>query len=89
MEACMDMHAIQTFLAIVQRGNFSGAAETLHRSQPAISRRIELLEHSCGATLFERLRGGTQLTDAGAALLPTAACINNRANQVGGRGRTV
>jgi hypothetical protein len=34
-------------------------------SQPAISRRIHLLEREMGAQLFERLPSGVILTDAG------------------------
>lgn len=68
----MDLDALRTFVAIARLGTFSRAAEALHRSQPAISRRIELLEHELKTTLFERLRGGAVLTDAGAALLPHA-----------------
>jgi DNA-binding transcriptional LysR family regulator len=47
----------------------------LHRSQPAISRRIELLEREFDIALFERLRGGSILTDAGAAFLPYAEIV--------------
>jgi DNA-binding transcriptional LysR family regulator len=48
------------------------AAQRLHRSQPAISRRLEILEHELGAPLFERLRGRARLTEAGHVLLPHA-----------------
>jgi DNA-binding transcriptional LysR family regulator len=47
----------------------------LHCSQPAISRRIELLERELGAPLFERVRGGAHLTDAGRAFLPHAEAV--------------
>jgi DNA-binding transcriptional LysR family regulator len=68
----MDMDEIRTFVAIARTGGFCRAAATLHRSQPAISRRIELLERELDASLFERIRSGAILTDAGAALLPYA-----------------
>ncbi len=68
----MDMDEIRTFVAIARVRSFSRAAHVVHRSQPAISRRIDLLEDELGAPLFERLRGGVVLTDAGAALLPHA-----------------
>ena len=38
-------------------------------SQPAIHRSLGLLEDSCGATLLQKSRIGTRLTDAGEALL--------------------
>ena len=71
----MDLDEIRTFVTIARERSFSGAAGTLGRSQPAISRRIELLESELGAKLFERLRAGAVLTDAGSALLPYAEAM--------------
>jgi DNA-binding transcriptional LysR family regulator len=71
----MDMDQIRTFVAVARSRSFVGAAASLHRSQPAISRRIELLETEFGLPLFERLRGGTVLTDAGAVFLPYAETV--------------
>jgi DNA-binding transcriptional LysR family regulator len=65
----MDLDEIRTFVAIARLRNFSHAAGSLRRSQPAIRRRIELLEQDLGAPLFERLRTGAVLTDAGVTLL--------------------
>jgi DNA-binding transcriptional LysR family regulator len=71
----MDMDQIRTFVTIARGRSFSRASATLHRSQPAISRRIELLEREFEIPLFERLRGGAVLTDAGAAFLPYAEAV--------------
>lgn len=68
----MDSEALQTFVTIHRAGGFSLAAEKLNRSQPAISRRIALLEDEIGAPLFERMAGGVALSDAGRVLLPHA-----------------
>ena len=68
----MDIDEIQTFLTVAELGSFTRAAQRLHRSQPAISRRLELLEHDLGAPLFERLRSRARLTEAGRVLLPHA-----------------
>src|SRR5262245_23433504 len=68
----MDIDEIRTFLAIAETGGFSRAGDRLHRSQPAISRRVALLERDLGAPLFERLRGRARLTGAGRAFLPHA-----------------
>lgn len=68
----MDAESLHTFLAIQRAGSFTRAARALHRSQPAISRRIALLEHEVGAPLFERVAGGVALSQAGRALVPHA-----------------
>lgn len=68
----MDTDGLRTFLAIHQTGGFSSAADQLGRSQPAISRRIALLEEELGTPLFERAPGGVVLSQAGHVLLPHA-----------------
>lgn len=68
----MDAESLRTFLAIHQTGGFSSAAVRLNRSQPAISRRIALLEGELGVPLFERASGGIVLSEAGQVLLPHA-----------------
>jgi DNA-binding transcriptional LysR family regulator len=71
----MDIDGIRTFLSIAQLGGFSRAAGQLHRTQPAISRRIGLIERELGAPLLERIRGGVRLTEAGRAFLPFAEAV--------------
>ncbi len=68
----MDSDALKTFVAIHRASSFSEAARQLHRSQPAISRRIALLEQELGAPLFERASAGVVLSQAGHVLLPYA-----------------
>jgi DNA-binding transcriptional LysR family regulator len=68
----MDSDALNTFLVVHRRGGISNAARALHRSQPAISRRIALLEQELGVPLFERVTGRTLLSDAGRVLVPYA-----------------
>ena len=67
----MDLHQLETFLAVVREGTFSAAAKGLGRTQPAISQVISRLEDEVGQRLFERpgRRGG--LTDAGKTLVDT------------------
>lgn len=68
----MDSEALLTFLTIHRTGGFSSAAAALRRSQPAISRRIAMLEDELGLPVFERVAGGVALSTAGRALLPHA-----------------
>ena len=68
----MDTEALRTFVAVARTGGFSGAAQRLGRSQPAISRRIALLEEALQMPVFERLPSGVVLSQAGVALLPHA-----------------
>ncbi|GHO49350.1 LysR family transcriptional regulator [Ktedonospora formicarum] len=71
----MELSEIEAFVTINRVGGFTRAAELLHLSQPAVSRRIELLERELGAPLFERLPGGIRLSEAGRAFLPHAQQI--------------
>jgi DNA-binding transcriptional LysR family regulator len=71
----MQLDHVETFLAIVRGGGFTRASAALHLSQPAVSRRVHLLERELGAPLFDRMRGGAVLTDAGQAFLPHAEAL--------------
>src|ERR1044072_734535 len=68
----MDIDGLRTFVAIAELGGFTRAGGRLHRSQPAISRRLGLLEQELGAPLFDRLRGRARLPKAGRASPPHA-----------------
>ena len=69
------MSQIEAFVTIAQVQGFSRAATILHLSQPAISRRINLLERELGVILFERVHEGALLTEAGQTFLPDARRI--------------
>jgi DNA-binding transcriptional LysR family regulator len=83
----MELDQLEAFVTIVRSGGFTRASAALHLSQPAISRRLGLLERELGAPLFERLRRGVVLTDAGRVLLPhaeaTLACVRDGIDAVG------
>jgi len=68
----MDLDALRTFVAVHRSGSVTRAAAELFRSQPAVSRRLTLLEGELGVPLFERVPGGVVLSEAGRALLPFA-----------------
>lgn len=71
----VEIDHVETFVTIVRRGGFTRAATSLHLSQPAISRRLHLLERELGGPLFDRARGGARLTEAGRAFLPHAEAL--------------
>jgi DNA-binding transcriptional LysR family regulator len=71
----MNLHDLQTFVSIARLGGVTRAAGQLHRSQPAITRRIKLLEGELRAPLLERGRSGAVLTEAGRAFLPYAEAV--------------
>jgi len=65
---------ISVFLAVVESGSFTGAARRLGRATSVISYAIANLENQLGVTLFARAATARpQLTDAGRAILRTAA----------------
>ena len=50
----LNLSWLDDFLALVESGNFSRAAEERHMTQPAFSRRIRALEEWLGTELFDR-----------------------------------
>ncbi|MCF7202893.1 LysR family transcriptional regulator [Pseudomonas oligotrophica] len=73
----MDLANLNAFIAVAETGGFSLAAERLHLTQPAVSKRIAALEQQLDVRLFDRLGRETGLTEAGRALLPRAYQILN------------
>jgi len=68
--AQLDTQQLLTFLAVANSGSFSAAAARLHISQPAVSKRVSLLEQRLGLPLFDRLGQRVVLTHQGERLLP-------------------
>lgn len=71
----MDLQDLDAFVAVAETGSFSGAAERLHLTQPAVSKRIAALEQRLAQRLFDRVARRIALTDAGATLLPYARSV--------------
>jgi DNA-binding transcriptional LysR family regulator len=71
----VEIDQVEAFVTVVRSGGVTRAASALHVSQPAVTRRLQLLEHELGAPLFERLPAGVLLTEAGQTFLPHAEAL--------------
>lgn len=58
----MELKWLDDYIALIESGSFSAAAERRHVSQPAFSRRIQMLEDWLGVTLIDRTRKPLQFT---------------------------
>jgi DNA-binding transcriptional LysR family regulator len=68
----MDSHRLRHFLAVVDHGGFTAAAQEVYVSQPALSLAVKELEGELGVALFTRSGRRVQLTAAGEALVEPA-----------------
>lgn len=66
---------LRAFVACGELGSASRAAEALSLTQSAVSRAVRALEDRLGVRLFHRVRQRLVLSDAGRAMLHTAATI--------------
>ena len=71
----MQINQINAFLAVAELESFSLAAEQLHITQPAVSKRIRQLEISVDTELFDRISKRSLLTPNGKAFKPHAERI--------------
>ena len=73
-EIIMTKTELEAFLAVLQYGSISAAAERLFITQPAMSRRMKSMEEELGYSLFERGRGqrSVELTENGKEFVPVA-----------------
>lgn len=68
----MDINNLRAFVEVAEQGSFSLAAETLHLTQPAVSKRVAALESELATRLFDRIGRQISLTEGGRQLLPRA-----------------
>ncbi|MBM7644601.1 DNA-binding transcriptional LysR family regulator [Scopulibacillus daqui] len=64
----MDIRQLRYFIAIVEEGKISAAAERLHISQPPLSQHLKAMEEELGSTLVIRNGKSIEFTEAGKAL---------------------
>jgi DNA-binding transcriptional LysR family regulator len=69
----MSIRDLRTFLAIAQSGSFTAAANSVHRTQSAITVQMKALEEELEVRLFDRSKRPPLLTAAGRAFAPKAA----------------
>ncbi len=78
----MEISSLIAFISVADNKSFSKAAEALHLTQPAVSKRIATLEQTLDSHLFDRMGKYVQLTEAGNILFPVAKQICNSLDQV-------
>ncbi|HWM11473.1 MAG TPA: LysR family transcriptional regulator [Solirubrobacteraceae bacterium] len=64
----MNLTRLQTFVEVVRRGTFAGAADALSFTPSAVSQQMTKLEAETGTALLVREAGGVRLTEAGGLL---------------------
>ncbi|MBI5688802.1 MAG: LysR family transcriptional regulator [Verrucomicrobia bacterium] len=75
----LELRWLKSFVTVAEEMHFSRAAQRLNLAQPALTAQIQQLEEAVGAPLIERTNRISGLTAAGAALLPEARRLLERA----------
>jgi DNA-binding transcriptional LysR family regulator len=71
----IDFDGVQAFVAIAELGGFNKAAQQLHITQTALTRRVQKLEAYLGLKLLDRTTRRVELTAVGREFLPQARGI--------------
>ncbi|MFT4172465.1 MAG: LysR substrate-binding domain-containing protein [Rhodocyclaceae bacterium] len=71
----MDTRLLKSFIVVAEEKHLGRAAVRLHITQPALTRKIQVLEDHFGTRLFTRTNAGMHLTPAGEALIRRAENI--------------
>lgn len=80
----LELRWLKSFVVVAEEMHFSRAAQRLNLAQPALTAQIQRLEEAVGADLFARTNRINALTAAGAALLPEARRLVDRAGALAG-----
>lgn len=80
MHTSVDLKLLGGFLAVIDHGSITAAAEHIRLSQPALSRQIGELERRLNIRLFDRSHTSLRLTSAGRAFAPHARDLIARAD---------
>lgn len=76
----MELRTLASFVAVVDAGSLSAAADVVRITQPAFSRQVRQLERGLGIALFRRGHRRLELTSAGREFLPVARDLIQRAD---------
>ncbi|EXG80698.1 LysR family transcriptional regulator [Cryptosporangium arvum] len=68
----MELRQLAYFLAVVDAGSFTKAADRVRVAQPGVSAQIRRLEREFGQPLLDRSGRSVRLTEAGTAVVPYA-----------------
>ncbi|MGN7384306.1 Cyn operon transcriptional activator [Chlamydia abortus] len=68
----MDIRQLGYFVEVAEQLSFTKASETLHITQPTLSKMVKLMEEELGVTLLDRSTKQMELTDAGQVVLSQA-----------------
>lgn len=79
----MDPRRVLLFRAVARSGSLSAAARQLGTTQSAVSQQLSQLEREAGGALLVRTTRGTQLTEAGRALLARADAVHSALHLAG------
>lgn len=74
----LDWNLLRTFIAIVQYGGISRAAEHVHLTQPAVSHALKRLETQLRCKLIDRSARRFEITQAGRLIYTRAVEIHNQ-----------
>ncbi|MGM9922769.1 MAG: LysR family transcriptional regulator [Bacillus sp. (in: firmicutes)] len=64
----MDIRQLRYFIAIVEEGQITKAAQKLHMAQPPLSQQLKMMEEELGGKLFDRNGRNLALTESGKLL---------------------
>lgn len=81
----IDFDGIQAFVVIAELGGFNKAADQLHVTQTALTRRVQKLESYLGLKLLDRTTRYVELTAVGRDFLPQARSIVSEMTSAVGR----
>lgn len=78
----MELNDVRAFVRVVDSGSVSAAARDLHITQSAVTKRLQRLESSLGAKLFDRTQRPVGLTAAGQSAVEKCRRLLNDMNDL-------